>query len=142
MTEVDLGVLDTNAVILLGRLDPEHLPTHPLISVVTLAELSVGPLVTDDPVERAARQSVLQAAEASFDPLPVDAPAARAFGRAAAGVRRSGRSVRPRSLDVLVAAVAIANDLPLFTCNPSDFAGIAELVLVAVPHPDQQSTPR
>ncbi len=40
------GVLDTSTVILLPRLrDPELLPTEPLITAVTLAELSVGPLV-------------------------------------------------------------------------------------------------
>ena len=131
-----MGVLDTNAVVLLGRLDAGYLPDEPVITAVTLAELSVGPLVTDDLSERTARQARLQEAEAAFDPLPVDAASARAFGRAAASLRRAGRQVRPRAFDVLIAAVAIANDLPLYTCNPRDFAGIEELALVAVPHPD------
>lgn len=136
MTKHPVGVLDTNAVVLLGRLDAGHLPDEPVITAVTLAELSVGPLVTDDLSERTARQARLQEAEAAFDPLPVDAASARAFGRAAASLRRAGRQVRPRAFDVLIAAVAMANDLPLYTCNPRDFAGIAELTLVAVPHPD------
>lgn len=135
MTQHETGLLDTNAVVLLGRLDPDDLPAHPLISVVTLAELSVGPLVTDDPVERAARQSTLQATESAFDAIPVDPATARAFGRVAAAIRRSGRSVRPRAFDALVAAVAVANDLPLYTCNPRDFENIDELTLVQVPHP-------
>ena len=136
-----VGVVDTNIVILLGRLRAEDLPTEPVISTVTLAELSVGPLVTDDAMERAARQARLQLTEAAFDPLPFDAPAARAFGRLAAGLLRSGREVRPRALDVLIASVAVANDLPLYTCNPGDFTGIGELMLVAVPHPGTGSPP-
>lgn len=131
-----VGVIDTNIVILLGRLSAQDLPGEPVISAVTLAELSVGPLVADDPTERASRQARLQVAEAAFDPLPFDAPAARAFGRLAAGLRRDGRQVRPRALDVLIASVAVAHELPLYTCNPSDFGGIDELTLVAVPHPD------
>lgn len=136
MTTHSVGVLDTNIIVLLGRLHVEDLPAEPVITAVTLAELSVGPLVTDDPVERAARQARLQETEAAFDPLPFDAPAARAFGRVVSALRRAGRDVRPRALDALIAAVAVANDLPLYTCNPSDFTGMSGLMLVQVPHPD------
>lgn len=58
MTSTDkVGVLDTNTLILIKRVDPKHLPSEPVITVVTLAELSVGPLVATDDAERAARQS-------------------------------------------------------------------------------------
>ena len=134
-----VGILDTTTVVLLDRLHPDDLPSEPVITSVTLAELSVGPLVTDDPGERAARQVRLQEAEAAFDPLPFDAAAARAFGRVAAALRRSGRRVRPRAFDALIAATAIANDLPVFTCNPRDFAGIDEVAIVPVPHPGHPS---
>jgi len=124
-------------VILLGRItDPGHLPLEPLITAVTLAELSVGPLVTDDPAERGARQARLQQAEADFDPLPFDAAAARAFGRVAASLRSAGRKVHARSFDAMIAATAVAADLPLYTVNPSDFRGIDHLDLRQVPHPD------
>lgn len=103
---------------------------------MTLAELSVGPLLARDEAERAARQAHLQQAEADFQPIPFDAPAARAFGRVAANLRRSGRKPAARAYDALIAATAIAHQLPLYTCNPDDFAGIDELDLVAVPHPD------
>jgi tRNA(fMet)-specific endonuclease VapC len=129
------GVLDTNLLVLLERLRPDDLPAEPVITAVTLAELSVGPLVTDDPAERAARQVRLQEVEASFDPLPFDAASARAFGRVAAEVRRSGRRVQARAFDVMIAAVAVANDLPVYTANPRDFAGIDSLTVVSVPHP-------
>jgi tRNA(fMet)-specific endonuclease VapC len=79
------GVLDTSTVIMLPRItEPADLPAEPLITAVTLAELTVGPLVATTASERAARQAHVQQAEADFDPLPFDAPAARAFGRVAA----------------------------------------------------------
>src|SRR5207253_8699163 len=130
------GILDTSTVILLDRLrDPSELPDEPLITAVTLAELSVGPLVATDDAERAARQARLQQAEADFDPLPFDAEAARAFGRVAASLRQAGRKVQARTYDAMIAATAIANRLPLYTVNPTDFEGIADLVLRGVAHP-------
>jgi tRNA(fMet)-specific endonuclease VapC len=132
------GLLDTNTVILLPYLsDPSVLPERPLISAITLAELSVGPLVASDPAQRAARLAHLQQAEADFDPLPFDADAARAFGQVAAALRRSGRKASARAYDAMIAAIAMANGLPLYTCNPDDFAGIDGLTVVAVPHPDR-----
>lgn len=111
------------------------LPAEPLLTAITLAELSVGPLVTDDPQERAARQAHLQRAEADFQPLPFDADAARAFGRVASCLRRAGRKTAARAYDAMIAATALANDLPLYTCNPSDFDGIDGLRVLAVPVP-------
>jgi len=131
------GVLDTSTVILLPRLsDPARLPMEPLITAVTLAELSVGPLVARSDQERAARQAHLQQAEADFDPIPFDGAAARAFGQVAASLRRSGRTIAARAYDAMIAATALANGLPVYTCNPSDFNGIDGLEVVAVPHPD------
>jgi tRNA(fMet)-specific endonuclease VapC len=131
------GILDTSTVILLGRLsDAAVLPREPLITAVTLAELSVGPLAANEEGERAARQSQLQQAEADFEPLPFDAGAARAFGRVAAALRRSGRKTTARAYDAMIAATAVANGLPVYTCNPADFTGIDGLDVVAVPVPD------
>ena len=128
------GVLDTSTLLLLSRIDDVgSLPAEPLISAITLAELSVGPLVAGSEEERAARQAHLQQAEAEFDPLPFDAAAARAFGRVAASLRRSGRNPAARANDALIAATALANGLPVYTCNPDDFAGIAALEVVPVP---------
>lgn len=131
-----VGVIDTNAVILLDRLRPFDLPEEPFITAVTLAELSVGPLVADDAVERAVRQARLQEVEAAFDPLLFDAAAARAFGRIAASLRRSGRKSTARAFDALIAATALANGLAVYTCNPRDFEGMDGLDVIAVPHPD------
>jgi tRNA(fMet)-specific endonuclease VapC len=135
------GVLDTNTVIILPRLtDAALLPAEPLITAVTLAELSVGPLVASTDAERAARQAHLQQAEADFDPLPFDAQAARAFGRVAASLRRSGRKLNARAYDAMIAATALANGLPVYTCNPNDFAGIEDLEVVSVPVPELPTT--
>ena len=132
-----VGLLDTSTVILLARLtDPNVLPDEPVISAITLAELSVGPLVASTDSERANRQAHLQQAEADFDPLPFDAAAARSFGQVAASLRRHGRKPAARAYDAMIAAVAIARDIPLYTVNPADFTGIDALDVVVVPHPD------
>ena len=131
------GILDTSTLILLGRItDTTTLPSEPLITAITLAELSVGPLVATSAKERAARQAHLQQAEADFEPLPFDAAAARSFGQVAASLRRAGRKPAARAYDAMIAATALANGLPVHTCNPNDFAGIAGLKVVAVPRPD------
>lgn len=128
------GVLDTSTVILLPRVaDPALLPAEPLITAVTLAELSVGPLVATTHEERAARQAHVQQAEADFDPLPFDARAARAFARVAAALRQPGRKTNARVYDAMIAATALALGLPVYTCNPDDFAGIDGLEVIAVP---------
>lgn len=130
------GVLDTSTVILMQRLDdPSTLPAEPLITAVTLAELSVGPLVARTEAERAARQAHLQQAETDFDPIPFDGSAARAFGQVAASLRRSGRKPAARAYDAMIAATALANGLPVYTCNPSDFVDIDGLDVVPVPLP-------
>lgn len=121
------GILDTSAVMDLGQLDPAALPHEPLITAITLAELSVGPLLASTEQQRAARLAHLQQAEADFEPLPFDAPAARAFGRVASELRASGRKPAARACDALIAATALAHGLPLYTANPDDFAGISDL---------------
>ena len=132
------GILDTNIVLLLPQLtDPALLPQDPSITAVTLAELSVGPLVASTVTERAHRQAHLQQAESDFDVVPFGADAARVFGRVAADLRSAGRKPAARAYDALIAATAIANQLPLYTANPDDYTAISGLDLVPVPHPGQ-----
>jgi tRNA(fMet)-specific endonuclease VapC len=141
LVQRERGILDTSVVIQLSRLtDAASLPAEPLITAVTLAELSVGPLVASTDAQRAARQAHLQQAEADFDPLPFDGPAARAFGRVAASLRQVGRKANARAYDAMIAATALANDLPVYTCNPGDFTAIDGLDIVAVPVPDGEPT--
>jgi predicted nucleic acid-binding protein len=128
------GLLDTSVLIELGSLDRHHLPDQIAISAITMAELAAGPHATDDPAERARRQDRLQRAESTFDPLPFDRDAARAYGRVYAAVAAGGRKARgARAVDLLIAAVAVASGLPLYTRNPDDFAlldGLLDLVPV------------
>jgi predicted nucleic acid-binding protein len=129
-------VLDTSTVIFLQRItDAAALPAEPLITSITLAELAVGPLVAGSESERAVRQAHLQQAEADFVPLPFDADAARAFGGVVASLRRTGRKASARTYDAMIAATALANNLPVYTCNPDDFSGIDGLEVIVVPVP-------
>lgn len=133
------GLLDTNIMILRKWIDPVQLPAEMAISAVTLAELSAGPHQVrrndqqgeyDEHAERARRLDVLQRAENEFDPIPFDAEAARAYGRVCAAVISVGRKPRRRVADLMIAAVAIAEDLALFTTNPDDFVGLDRLVTI------------
>ena len=143
------GLLDTNIIILRSRIASEELPDEMAISAVTLAELSAGPHevrpdTEQDPyfeaAERARRLDVLQRAEHEFDPIPFDANAARAYGRVTAAVIAVGRKPRRRSVHLMIAATAIAAELPLYTTNPDDFAGLSHLVsVVPVTRPEVPS---
>jgi len=127
------GLLDTSVVVSLGGLtDLDALPARCFVSAITLAELSVGPLVAKTDRERIARQSVLQQVEADFHAIPFDDRAARAFGRVAAELRATGRKTTARAYDALIAATAVANELPFFTVNVDDFSGISSLTVVEV----------
>jgi predicted nucleic acid-binding protein len=125
------GILDTSVIIDLEHIEPSRLPIEVAVSAITMAELAAGPHATPDPQERARRQDRLQRAEAAFDPLPFDAEAARAYGRIYSAVVATGRKARgARAVDLLVAAVACAAGLPLYTRNPDDFRAIGDLVEV------------
>ncbi|KQV17339.1 MULTISPECIES: type II toxin-antitoxin system VapC family toxin [unclassified Kitasatospora] len=135
------GLLDTNIMILRKWVDPAELPAEMAISAITLAELSAGPHEVrrneeqdeyDEYAERASRLDVLQRAENEFDPIPFDAEAARIYGRICAAVIGAGRKPRRRVADLMIAAIAVAEGLPLFTTNPDDFRGL-ENVLTVVP---------
>jgi predicted nucleic acid-binding protein len=130
------GVVDTSTVIWLERIaEPENvLPGRMMITSITLAELAVGPIVADDVQERAVRQRHLRDA-LLFDRLPFDDACAHAYGALAASLHRDGRKRRARAFDTLIAATAIANDLPLYAGNPDDFDGMPGLDLRPVPAP-------
>ena len=133
------GLLDTNIMILRSWIAPDELPDEMAISAVTLAELSAGPHEVRpdteqdayfEAAERARRLDVLQRAEHEFDPIPFGADAARAYGRVTAAVVAAGRKPRRRAVDLMIAATAIAAELPLYTTNPDDFAALSDLVMV------------
>lgn len=124
------GILDTSVVIDLSDIDDGLLPSEAAITAVTLAELAAGPHAAVDAIQRSIRQERLQWAEATFDALPFDTAAARSYGRVYALVRAARRQPRGRHADLLIASIAAANQLPLYTRNPTDFAGLDSLITV------------
>lgn len=125
------GIIDTSVVVDLELIDPAQLPEELAVTAITMAELTAGPHATDDRDERARRQDRLQRAEAAFDPIPFDTEAARAYGRIFATVVANGRKPRgARAVDLLIAATAAANSLPLYTRNGSDFKGLEDQILL------------
>ena len=130
MNEASRGVLDTSVLIDHDLIAAERLPDESAITAVTLAELAAGPHATENADERARRQDRLQWAAATWDPLPFDSDAARMYGRIFAAARAAGQSSRARLADLLIAATAAANGLPLYTRNPSDFTALKRIVKV------------
>lgn len=130
MPDATRALLDTSVLIDYTSVDPGVLPDESAIAAITLAELAAGPHATSDEQERARRQDRLQWASATWDPIPFDAEAARTYGRVFAATRAAGRSSRARIADLLIAATAAANGLPLCTRNPADFAGLEQIVTV------------
>lgn len=121
------GVLDTSVVIDLPAIDEVLLPIEATITAVTLAELSQGPHLASTPHERSLRLERLQVVEAVFQlPLPFGAAAARRYGSLVALVVGAGRAVRPRRIDLMIAATAAVHGLPLFTRNAADFDGLQD----------------
>lgn len=130
MVEPTKGLLDTSVVVDHDVVDPALLPDESAITAVTLAELAGGPHATPDAQEKARRQDRLQWAASTWNPLPFDSEAARTYGLLFAAARSAGRSSRTRFADLLIAATAAANGLPLYTRNPDDFAGLEEILTV------------
>jgi len=133
MAETGQGVLDTSVLIDYRLIDPDKLPDESAIAAISLAELAAGSHATGDPLERARRQSRLVWAASNWEPLPFDGATASAYGLVYSAVRATGRTSRTRFADLLIAATALANELPLYTRNPQDFAGLDGLLrIVAV----------
>ena len=128
------GLLDTS--VLVDPAGSSPLPSETWVSTLSLAELAAGPHAAEDPAERARRQQHLQTIEATYDPLPFDTACARAYGTVFAATAAHGRKPRGRrAVDLLIAATAIANQLPLYTRNPRDLDGLDHLVEIIDANP-------
>jgi predicted nucleic acid-binding protein len=123
------GLIDTSVVIGIDEVDTDRLPAKVSISTLTLAELTSGPHAVSDEMERARRQRRLQRFEAGIDAIAFDAACARAYGPVYVGVVNLGRKPRgARAVDLMIAATALAHDLPLYTLNPKDLRGLDGLL--------------
>lgn len=125
------GLLDTNVFIAQesGRqLELDALPDQSYVSVVTLAELEAGVLAAPDTETRHRRLATVQAV-AALVPLTVDAAAASHWARLRVLLHENGRRINVN--DLWIAAVALANDMPVVSQDP-DFDVLADLGLVSV----------
>ncbi|MCC9308584.1 type II toxin-antitoxin system VapC family toxin [Kitasatospora sp. RB6PN24] len=121
-------VLDTCAHSDLDLLDPASLPVVPELTAISVAELQQGVAMAGDAASRAGRREELGAALADFDPLPFDGEAATRYGTMVALTVAAGRDPRPRRMDLMIAAIASARGLPLYTRNAADFRGLDSVV--------------
>lgn len=121
------AVLDTSVVI---ATDVGPLQGDLAVSTATLAEMHFAVLVTNDPGIRAERLRRLSILQRQFDSLPVDDAVAASYGKLAAAVVAAGRQPRARTMDLLIAATAHAHAARLYTRNPADLVGVADLVEV------------
>ncbi|MGI8307390.1 type II toxin-antitoxin system VapC family toxin [Saccharopolyspora hattusasensis] len=124
------GVLDTCTFIDLELLDPAVLPVEPELTAVSMAELHQGVAMAKGPLDRAARMERLGVAILGFDPLPFDGEAAARYGTLVALMLAANRNPRPRKMDLMIAAIASAHGLPLYTRNADDFKGLESMVAV------------
>lgn len=127
-----VGLLDTCALIDLAEIADDKLPVHPRISTITLAELGIGIALAQSPQVLALRTERLLEVEHAFDALHFCPSAARRFTTMAKLVVAEGRNPKPRKCDLMIAAIASVNDLPLYTRNPDDFKGL-DPVLTLIP---------
>ncbi len=101
------------------------------VSAITQAEISLGIALLPngkrrDALAAAARQMFEEDFAARC--LPFDATAAEYFARLVAERRRIGRPITTQ--DAQIAAIALANNMPLATRNTADFEEIPGLLLV------------
>ncbi len=128
---VTRGVADTSVFIAREAdrpLDVTALPDELAVSVITVGELRAGVLVADDVETRDRRLSTL-AAVLSLEPLPIDGEVADAWARLRVNLRDAG--LRMPVNDSLIAATALAHDVPLVT-QDRDHVAVAGLRIIAV----------
>jgi toxin FitB len=117
------AIIDTS--VLVGAERPADLDGA--ISAASIAELHFGVLVAKDDDERARRAQRLGVVEAIFDPLPIDVAVAREWGRLSAAIRSRGGQPRRRAIDLVIAATANVQRVPLVT-RDDDLSSIGDLV--------------
>lgn len=123
------GLVDTSVIIALEVIEMERLPSGMAVSALTLAELAGGPPTASDASARARRLQRRQRAESTFEALSFDSACAGAYGQVCAGVIAAGRKPgRTRSVDLMIAATALAHQLPLYTLNAVDLRGLDDLI--------------
>jgi predicted nucleic acid-binding protein len=127
-------LLDTDFVIdhLTGQQDAQDtlaqlLPDGVAISIITFSEIYEGIYGSRDP--RAATRG-FTAFVRGVPVLPISRSVAKRNGRLRLELRRQGRPITHRALDLLIAATALEHDLILVTRNRKDYEDVADLPLL------------
>lgn len=100
------------------------------MSVVTYMEMYQGDLLRHG---TGAPSDALASYVATIPALPVTFPVATRCAEIRADLQRRGRSVRSRSIDLLIAATALEHGLTLVTRNVDDYDDIPGLALLPPP---------
>jgi toxin FitB len=124
------GLLDTRTLIDIEDIPEERLPVVSEICAITVAELMLGVHMAKNAVDRSARITKLLSIGANFDPLPFESRATNAFNALVGLTVAIGRNPKPRKNDLMIAATAVANGLPLYTANVDDFKGLESMLEV------------
>ena len=128
------GLLDTCVIIDLEHLSRDLLPLDGKIAAITVSELMLGIHIAKDPPEHALRVNRLISVEANFDPLPFERRATSMFNALVSLTVAVGRNPKPRKNDLMIAATAVANKLPLYTSNVDDFKGLESMLEIVEVH--------
>ncbi len=126
MSAASAGLLDTSVFI--AREDGRpigELPGRLAVSVVTIGELHLGVLNSEDATVRARRADTLAFARAA-DPIPISEAVMVAWARLVADCKAAGVHSAIKLTDALIAATAVEHGLPVVT-QDGDFARIAEV---------------
>ncbi len=125
-----IGLLDTCTLIDIEDIPDERLPIVSEICAITVAELMLGVHIAKDPADRSARITKLLTVGANFDPLPFEDRATNACNALVGLMVAIGRNPKPRKNDLMIAATAVANGLPLYTANVDAFKGLESMLEV------------
>ena len=123
-------LLDTNICIYFLNRRHENLtrrfkavsPEQIAVCSLVKAELFYGAMKSGNPLKN---MNVLCEFLSRFHSFPFDDSAAEAYGRIRSGLEKAGTLIGPN--DLCIAAVAVANDLPLVTHNKREFGRVEGL---------------
>ena len=127
-------LLDTNAWVaylrqshagLIARLQRES-PDDVVLCSVVLGELCYG-AVRSGPTREAANFALITHLRQQFASLPFDYDAAEEYGRLRADLTKRGMIIGPN--DLMIAAIALANDVKLVTHNTAEFSRVPGLTI-------------
>ncbi len=123
------GLIDTSVAADPGTAELAGAAIRPAVSTLTIAELAGGPAAAEHDFERARREQRLRQVESGVTVLPFNLGCAHAYASVHEVVSRLGRKPRgSRAVDLMIAATALAHELPLYTLNARDLRGLESLI--------------